>query len=653
MPFAFIAHFLAVGILSLATSAFAEVPASNRADSAKDSEKESLQPEAAPKEEDSSPLAGHSFHGEAFDEGPRQAAYLMAGLSGVNFPSSANEQAQRFIDQGVAQLHGFWYYEAERSFRQAAVIDPDCAICYWGMALANRENRERARGFIDEAVERMDSATRREQMFIKAAQSFYREKDSKGKKISRKDRAQKYTNDLEEIVGEFPDDVEARALLGLQLWHNSREGLPITSYVAVDSVLQDVFDAKPLHPSHHYRIHLWDRKDPAKALQSAALCGQSLPAIAHMWHMPGHIYSRLHRYQEAVWQQEASARVDHAHMMRDRVLPDQIHNFAHNNEWLIRNLIKIGRVPDAVDLAKNMLELPRHPKYNSLKKGSARYGRQRLILVVKTYQLWDTMVQLCGSRYLAETGDEELDTERLGWLGFAAALDNDDDNYQLAHSALTKQIAEIETELEEIELAENKAKQEAEAAKESNNDAAPKSSEEESNSAEGDGDKPSQGETPSKADEQNSDKTTAEVCQSEDAATTTELTEADKKKAEANRAREKKQRREKSRKLKARKSKLTEALAKVETGKAAADGDFAMALKRWKEAKLDDDLLKAEWLAASGEVEDAKKLLEKTRSKLPGELLPPAIACWIAHKYTDDSKFRDEMFEKTRELAGS
>ena len=45
-----------------------------------------------------------------------------------------------------------------------------------------------------------------------------------------------------------------------------------------------------------------------------------------MWHMPGHILSRLKRYHDAAWQQEASARVDHAHMMRDRVMPDRIHN---------------------------------------------------------------------------------------------------------------------------------------------------------------------------------------------------------------------------------------------------------------------------------------------------------------------------------------
>ena len=38
-------------------------------------------------------------------------------------------------------------------------------------------------------------------------------------------------------------------------------------------------------------------------------------------------------------------------MMRDQLLPDQIHNFAHNNEWLIRNLIFIGRFGDALNQA--------------------------------------------------------------------------------------------------------------------------------------------------------------------------------------------------------------------------------------------------------------------------------------------------------------
>ena len=84
---------------------------------------------------------GHSFHAEAFNEGPRQAAYLMQGMGNVHWKTSTtSSMAQRFFDQGLGQLHGFWYFEAERSFRQAASIDPDRAIFYWGMARANAEN---------------------------------------------------------------------------------------------------------------------------------------------------------------------------------------------------------------------------------------------------------------------------------------------------------------------------------------------------------------------------------------------------------------------------------------------------------------------------------------------------------------------------------
>ena len=88
--------------------------------------------------------AGHSFHGEAFNEGPRQTAYLREGTGNVSFPATTkNELVQKFISQGVGQLHGFWYFEAERSFRQAASIDPDCAIAYWGMAMSNAGRLQR------------------------------------------------------------------------------------------------------------------------------------------------------------------------------------------------------------------------------------------------------------------------------------------------------------------------------------------------------------------------------------------------------------------------------------------------------------------------------------------------------------------------------
>ena len=395
-------------------------------------------------EEKAEKLAGHSYHGEAFNEGPRQAAVLMPGMAKIRFPSSTkSETAQKFIEQGVSQLHGFWFLEAERSFRQAAKEDPDLAIAYWGMAMANVNNQSRARGLIDEAMKRRNKNTgRREKLYIealdrlipKAAQEDGDKDDDEPKskeekdaeKEAKKKRSERYVADLEKILHEFPDDIEAKAFIVVHLWQADRYGVKLTSRYAVNALQGEIFDVDPMHPAHHYRIHLWDSPRPGNALESSAKCGPSSPGIAHMWHMPGHIYSKLKRYNDAAWQQEASARVDHAHMNRARLMPDQIHNFAHNNEWLVRNLLFVGRVNDALDLSRNLTSLPRHPKYNTLeKRGSYKYGRQRLLQTLTQYGLWDELIKESGGHYLPPTKDKAQQQEWLSWLAVARFMSGD------------------------------------------------------------------------------------------------------------------------------------------------------------------------------------------------------------------------------------
>ena len=119
--------------------------------------------DASPKPPGPAPTHGHSVLGEAFNEGLRQHAYLMKGMGKVDFPiTTTKPAAQRFFTQGLAQLHGFWYFEAERSFRQAAAIDPHCALAYWGMAMANTNNASRAKEFIKKSAELRSSATPRD-----------------------------------------------------------------------------------------------------------------------------------------------------------------------------------------------------------------------------------------------------------------------------------------------------------------------------------------------------------------------------------------------------------------------------------------------------------------------------------------------------------
>ncbi len=365
------------------------------------------------------PLPGHSVHGEAFNEGPRQAAVLMPGTGRVHFPvTTKSAEAQKFFNQGVGQLHGFWYYEAERSFRQVAALDKDCAMAYWGLAMANVNNEKRAKEFLKKAAALKPRTDAREKLWIAVLENLYKED-----KRDKKQRALDCIRDFETIVQEHPDDVEAKAFLAWKIWHANGDA-PMTSAQAVDALLDQVFAANPEHPAHHYRIHLWDGSKPARALKSAAVNGQAAPGIAHMWHMPGHTYSKLKRHDDAVWQQEASTRVDHAYMIRNAILPDQIHNYAHNEEWLVRSFNELGRARDAMGLAQSLIGNPRHPKFNTLDKqnSTASYGRTRLIETLVKWELWEELLMLTRSPWIGEAvqdGHEALRRRARGLAYFA------------------------------------------------------------------------------------------------------------------------------------------------------------------------------------------------------------------------------------------
>ena len=351
------------------------------------------------------PAFGHSMQGEAFNEGPRQKAVLMKGIPKIEFPTSTkNRQAQRFFEQGVAQIHAYWYFEAERSFRQAAGLDPEFAMAYWGMARANANNKTRAKGFAQKAKAKRDRANPREQGYIDAISLFANGKN------------EDYVAALRKLVADYPLDVEATA----QLAHELQErALDKPRQDEVERLTQEVLAANPMHPIHHYRIHLWDKPDNQNALDSAHKSGLTEQASAHMWHMEGHIYTQLKRYGDAALSQEASARVDHAHMRRVQILPDQIFNYAHNNQWLAESFEFTGQPQKALEVARNLIANPRHPKYNTLSSfsGSASQGIPRLLETLERYELWDVVL---SESIESVPSKPELERNRLRLLGCAA-----------------------------------------------------------------------------------------------------------------------------------------------------------------------------------------------------------------------------------------
>ena len=381
------------------------------------------------------PAPGHSLHGESFSEGPRRRGPLLPGMGEVSFPvTTVLPEAQLWFNQGVGQLHGFWYWEAERSFRTVLQLDPTCLMAQWGLAMASLDNTERARAFLEKATgPALDKLTPREKLWIEATRKYLQPHKEEA---DRKKAAKQFLSDLEDLAAAHPEDLEARAfVLGLQWGRKSVLGLESTSHFGMDAIGQTILAQNPRHPAHHYLIHLWDGDKSARALKAAAMCGPAAPGIAHMWHMPGHIYSGLQRWADAAWQQEAAARVDHAQMIRSHTMPDQIHNFAHNSEWLVRNLNNLGRVRDALTISTNLIEMPRIPRSAKVTgqpdqkldghKAAWEHGRNRLRDTLLMWERWDLALQLEHTPWLAVSGDFKDDWQRSQLLALAAFRSGD------------------------------------------------------------------------------------------------------------------------------------------------------------------------------------------------------------------------------------
>jgi peroxiredoxin len=417
------------------------------------------------------PPPGHSLHGEGFSDGPRRLLPPTPGCGAVRFPVTTGvPEAQAFFDQGVGQLHGFWFWEAERSFRTVLHLDPDCAMAHWGMAMANVQNEARGRQFIAKASGKpLEALTPRERAWIEATRNLFAEKKTDAE---RKARAGAFVAALERLALDHPDDLEARAfLVGFTWWNKSRHGIQPTSSLAVDALARQVLAENPRHPIHHYLIHLWDKVRPAEAIASAAACGPAAPGIAHMWHMPGHTYSELQRWQDAAWQQEAAARVDHAWMLRSHLFPDQIHNFAHNSEWLVRNLNHVGRAREAVAIATNLISVPRIPRSKEVKPQPAQtfdeagscwqHGRDRLLDTILRWELWDLAAELSATPLLAP-GDEFDDQWRREHLLAIAGFGRGD--AAAGHAAFERLLATERKIREERSAAANAAETKARSA---------------------------------------------------------------------------------------------------------------------------------------------------------------------------------------------
>lgn len=348
----------------------------------------------------------HSHFGSAFDSGPRQQAKLLRGIGNAHLEITCSDpQVQKFFDQGLNQFYSFMYFEAERSFRQAVMLDPENPMPYWGLAL---NDSGKAPDMLKLANRYKERGSTREQRLIEALDSKY----GKGKR-EELDRA--YRTKLEQIVIEYPAEIEAKVLLGFELYEavDAKNG----ERTAVDALLRDILDKNPLHPAaNHFRIHLWDGPDARSALDSCAAYPKAAPNIGHAQHMPGHIYAQLGMWQKACYAMDSATRVERKYMAETRQLPHETWNYAHNQHYLIANLGYAGRLAEGERLAQELIDVPRDPQGNQDNDFSV-LGQGRMAML----RMW-----LRGERWEKILADETAGWPSIPrnkyWRSFAKAL---------------------------------------------------------------------------------------------------------------------------------------------------------------------------------------------------------------------------------------
>ena len=283
----------------------------------------------------------------------------MAGLGNSHLKITAKPDAQGWFDQGLNELHDFWDYEAARSFQQSIRADAECAMCYWGLSQALKNNHSvgggYSKGALDKAVALKGHASKKEQLYIEAtAEGRAEDAAAEGRPRGDAKMESKETLLWRQAVKKDGKDVQAKIFLAGSMMNGYEDsGEPTAGTKKAIAVLEEVLKSSPDDSAaNHYWIHAMEPSShPERAIESAKKLAGLAPASGHMVHMPGHIFYRVGDYAQAdVWFAK-STEVDEAYMRSQHVGVDDDWNYVHNLMYGIDNLMQEGKLQQASELS--------------------------------------------------------------------------------------------------------------------------------------------------------------------------------------------------------------------------------------------------------------------------------------------------------------
>lgn len=300
----------------------------------------------------------------------RQIAPLLTNLGNYEFKITASVgDAQKYFNQGLNLYYGFNHLEAYRSFREAARLDPSCAMCWWGQALSLGPNINAPMDRSDatvvyKAVRRAQvnatHATPLEQGLIEAIAKRYVADAPEDR--SPLDLA--YAEAMRNLEKRFPDADEvttltSEALMDLHPWdYWLRDGNPQPWTPEILALMEKVMRRSPKHPgANHYYIHINEASsNPGKATASADRLRDLVPGAGHLVHMPSHIYIRTGRYTDGIVANQQAVLADEDYISTCRaqgIYPLSYYPHNYHFYWACAQMAGQGKL--ALEVARKLV----------------------------------------------------------------------------------------------------------------------------------------------------------------------------------------------------------------------------------------------------------------------------------------------------------
>jgi tetratricopeptide (TPR) repeat protein len=281
--------------------------------------------------------------------------------------TAASPETQRWFDQGLRLVYAFNHNEAQKAFREAARLDPGCAMCFWGIAITEGGNynhptdpdrEKRALDAVQGAQQRAASATPAERAIIQAIAK--RHSADPAAKRETLDRA--YADAMRAVARQYPDDLEAAtffadAAMNLRPWNLwAADG---TAYPGTDEIVQTLERVLAKNANHPGALHLYIHAveasaQPNRAETAADRLRSLMPGAGHIVHMPSHIYWRVGRYADAVTSNVAAVEADKTYFKTAQ--PSPIYRglyYPHNIDFIWQSASMQGRSAETLRAARD------------------------------------------------------------------------------------------------------------------------------------------------------------------------------------------------------------------------------------------------------------------------------------------------------------